>query len=245
MASAMVAASNVPAMEPRLIRADRIVVVENDPALRKVLQRLFASQGYEVQLVSDGASALEMLRSWPPAALILDLQSPKSAACDLCQEITRAAPGLPLMILSATADVVDKVLLLEMGADDYVTIPFSPRELLARTRALIRRASRIRPESFYVFGDVLVDFSKMEVSCSGEVIPLTAKEYKTLEFMIKNERRVISRDELLNEVWGYENYPCTRTVDNHILRLRQKLESDSSNPVHLLTMHGLGYKFVP
>jgi DNA-binding response OmpR family regulator len=126
-----------------------------------------------------------------------------------------------------------------------VTIPFSPRELLARTRALIRRASRIRPESISAFGNVLVDFSKREVSCSGEVIRLTAKEYKTLEFLIKNAQRVISRDELLNEVWGYQNYPCTRTVDNHILRLRQKLENESSNPTHLLTVHGVGYKFMP
>lgn len=245
MASALVAPSNVPAVEPRLARADRIVVVENDPALRKVLQRLFASQGYEVELVSEVASALAMLRSRPFSAVILDLQSPGSAGCDLCREITRAAPGLPCMVLSANSDVVDKVLLLEMGADDYVTIPFSPRELLARTRALIRRASRVRPENFCAFGNVLVDFSRKEVSCSGEVIPLTAKEYKTLEFLTKNAQRVISRDELLNEVWGYQNYPCTRTVDNHILRLRQKLEIDSSNPAHLLTMHGLGYKFMP
>jgi DNA-binding response OmpR family regulator len=245
MASAMVEASNIPAMDPGLVRSDRIVVVEVDPALRKVLARLFASQGYEVELASDGASALEMLRGRPPSAVIIDLQSPGSAGCDLCREITRAVPGLPLVVLSATSDVVDKVLLLEMGADDYVTIPFSPRELLARTRALIRRASRIRPESTCAFGNVLVDFSKREVSCSGEVIRLTAKEYKTLEFLIKNAQRVISRDELLNEVWGYQNYPCTRTVDNHILRLRQKLENDSSNPTHILTMHGVGYKFMP
>jgi DNA-binding response OmpR family regulator len=245
MASAMVAASNVPAIEPRLVRGDRIVVVETDPALRRALKRLFASHGYEVELVSDGVSALETLRIRPPSAVILDLQSPGAAGCDLCREITRAAPGLPLVVLGATSDVVDKVLLLEMGADDYVTIPFSPRELLARTRALMRRASRVRPESFCSFGNVLVDFSKMEVSCSGEVVPLTAKEYRTLEFLIKNAQRVVSRDELLNEVWGYQNYPCTRTVDNHILRLRQKLENDSSNPAHLLTMHGLGYKFMP
>jgi len=245
MASVMVAASDVPVMEPRSVRADRIGVVESDPALRRVLQRLFASQGYDVELVPDKASALEMLRRRPPSAVILDLQSPGSAGCDLCREITRTAPGLPLLVLSAIADVVDKVLLLEIGADDYVTIPFSPRELLARTRALIRRASRIPPETFCVFGNVRVDFCRMEVTCSGEVIPLTAKEYKTLEFLIKNAERVVSRDELLHEVWGYQNYPWTRTVDQHIRRLRQKLENDSSNPVHLLTMHGMGYKFIP
>jgi DNA-binding response OmpR family regulator len=132
-----------------------------------------------------------------------------------------------------------------MGADDYLTIPFSPRELVARLRALMRRASRISPESLYVFEDVIVDFSKTEITRGGEKVMVTAKEFKTLEFLTKNPERVISRDELLNEVWGYQNYPCTRTVDNHILRLRQKLESDPSHPSHFLTVHGMGYKFTP
>jgi len=154
-------------------------------------------------------------------------------------------PGLPLVILSGSSDVADKVLLLETGADDYVTVPFSPRELVARLRALIRRASRVSPEGVYVFADVIVDFSKTEITRAGEKITVTPKEFKTLEFLTKNALRVISRDELLEKVWGYENYPCTRTVDNHMLRLRQKLEKDPSNPSHLLTVHGLGYKFVP
>jgi len=132
-----------------------------------------------------------------------------------------------------------------MGADDYLTILFSPRELVARLRVLMRRASSVSPDSRYVFEDVIVDFSKTEITRGGEKVTLTAKEFKTLEFLAKNAERVISRDELLNEVWGYQNYPCTRTVDNHILRLRQKLESDPSHPSHLLTVHGMGYKFVP
>ena len=140
---------------------------------------------------------------------------------------------------------MNKVLLLEMGADDYVTVPFNPRELVARMRAQIRRASRIRPEDMYVFEDVIVNFSKTEITRAGEKIMVTPKEFKTLEFLTKNAQRVISRDELLNEVWGYPNYPCTRTVDNHILRLRQKLESDPSNPLHFLTVHRRGYKFLP
>jgi DNA-binding response OmpR family regulator len=154
-------------------------------------------------------------------------------------------PGLPLVILSGSSDVADKVLLLEMGADDYVTVPFSPRELVARLRALIRRASRVNPKCVYVFADVIVDFSKTEITRAGEKIVLTPKEFKALEFLTKNSQRVISRDELLNKVWGYESYPCTRTVDNHMLRLRQKLEIDPSHPSHFLTVHGLGYKFVP
>jgi DNA-binding response OmpR family regulator len=154
-------------------------------------------------------------------------------------------PGLPLLILSASSDVAGKILLLEMGADDYVTVPFGPRELVARLRALIRRGSRVTPRNLFVFGDVMVDFAKAEITRGVEKVTVTAKELKTLEFLTKNAERVISRNELLNAVWGYQNYPRTRTVDNHILRLRQKLESDPSHPSHLLTVHGLGYKFVP
>jgi DNA-binding response OmpR family regulator len=134
-----------------------------------------------------------------------------------------------------------------MGADDYVTIPFSPRELVARLRALIRRASRFSPEGadVYIFADVIVDFYKTEITRGGETIAVTRKEFKTLEFLAKNAQRVISRDELLNEVWGYQCCPCTRTVDNHILKLRQKLESDPSQPRHFLTVHGRGYRFLP
>lgn len=245
MASAMAVALSVPAIDIRAVRTDRVVVMERDPALGRTLQILFSDEGYQVEVFSDEPSALNSLRARPPAAVILDLQWSVSAGSDLCREITNAAPGLPVIVLSATSEVVDKVLLLEMGADDFVTKPFSSRELLARTRALIRRASRVPVETLYAFDDILVDFSGREVTRAGEIVPLTPKEYETLEFLVKNERRVISRDEMLNEVWGYENYPCTRTVDNHILRLRRKLEDDFSNPDHLLTIHGVGYKFMP
>jgi DNA-binding response OmpR family regulator len=227
------------------IGMDRILVIEDDSALRKILQRLFSSEGFEVEVVPDSVAGLEGLRQRPFSAVILDLQHPGSSGCDLCRKIADLASGLPLVILSASPDVADKVLLLEMGADDYVTIPFSPRELVARLRALMRRASRVSPETLYFFADVIVDFFKTEITRCGEKITVTAMEFKTLEFLTKNAERVISRDELLNEVWGYQNYPSTRTVDNHILRLRQKLESDPSHPSHLLTVHGMGYKFVP
>ena len=179
--------------------------------------------------------------------MILDLPRPGSAGCDLCKKIANWIPGLPLVILSGSVDVADKVLLLELGADDYVTIPFSPRELVARLRALIRRASRLNPENadVYVFEDVKVNFFKTEITRGSEKITVTPKEFKTLEFLTKNAQRVISRDELLDKVWGYESYPCTRTVDNHILKLRQKLESDPSKPSHFLTVYGQGYKFLP
>ena len=236
---------NTPISGLRFTPMGRILVIEDDGALRKVLRRLFSSEGYEVDVASDAVCALERLRRGTPAAVVLDLPRPGSSGCDLCKKIANLIPGLPLVILSGSSDVADKVLLLEMGADDYVTLPFSPRELVARLRALIRRASRVNPESAYVFADVIVDFSRTEITRAGEKIIVTPKEFKTLEFLTKNAQRVISRDELLDKVWGYDSYPCTRTVDNHMLRLRQKLEIDPSHPSHFLTVHGLGYKFVP
>ena len=229
----------------RPVTMDRLLISEPDPALQMVLSRLFLAEGYEVDIVSEGVAGLELIRKRPPSALIVDLRHPISFAGDLCRKVLLAAPGMPFMILSAHSDVVDKVVLLEMGADDYITIPFNSRELVARLRALIRRATHGTSGRFYVFADVRLDFSKMNVTRSGERVLLTAKEFKTLEFMTKNPHRVISRHELLNEVWGYQNYPCTRTVDNHILRLRQKLENDPSHPSHFLTAHRVGYRFVP
>jgi len=154
------------------------------------------------------------------------------------------APTLPIVVLSATSDVSDKVLLLELGADDYVTKPFSPRELLARVRAALRHTARTPNVNLVSFDGISADFKKMEVLRDGNPVILTAQEFKTLHFLVQNADRVISRDELLNEVWGYQNYPSTRTVDNHILKLRQKLERDPASPVHFRTVHGMGYKFV-
>jgi two-component system, OmpR family, alkaline phosphatase synthesis response regulator PhoP len=246
MATATLSANlSAPIPELRLTLAVRILIIEDDSALREILLQLFSSEGYEVDVVPNAVCGLEKLRKGLPAAVILDLQRPGSSGCDIYKRIANLIPGLPLVILSGSSDVADKVLLLEMGADDYVTVPFSPRELVARLRALIRRASRVNREGVYVFADVIVDFSRAEITRGREKILVTPKEFKTLEFFTKNAQRVISRDELLDKVWGYENYPCTRTVDNHMLRLRQKLEKDPSNPSHFLTVHGLGYKFVP
>jgi DNA-binding response OmpR family regulator len=246
MATATLSATlNTPISGLPLASMGRILVIEDDSALRKVLGRLFSSEGYEVDVAPDAVCGLERLRQRTPAAVVLDLPRPGSSGCDLCKKIANLIPGLPLVILSGSSDVADKVLLLEMGADDYVTVPFSPRELVARLRALIRRASRVSLEGVYVFADVIVDFSKTEITRAGEKVIVTPKEFKTLKFLTKNAQRVISRDELLDKVWGYERYPCTRTVDNHMLRLRQKLEIDPSHPSHFLTVHGLGYKFVP
>jgi DNA-binding response OmpR family regulator len=224
---------------------ERILVVEDDRAVQKALQRLFESEGYAVDTAFDGSSGLGTFRAAIPSAVVLDLRLPKMSGRDLCREMKNRAPNIPIIILSATTDVVDKVLLLEMGADDYVTKPFSPRELLARVRAAIRRSGRPNTGAAQSFGDVIVDFSKMEVARDSQPVTLTAQEFKVLKFLMENAERVVSREELLNEVWGYQNYPSTRTVDNHILKLRQKLEKDPAQPIHFRTMHGAGYKFVP
>jgi DNA-binding response OmpR family regulator len=222
----------------------KILVVEDDPAVQKALKRLFESEGYTVEVQANGKSALESFQAAPPAVIILDLRLPKLSGSDLCKEVKAKAPTLPIVVLSATSDVSDKVLLLELGADDYVTKPFSPRELLARVRAALRHTARTPAANLVSFDGISIDFKKMEVLRDGKVVVLTAQEFKTLQFLVQNADRVIGRDELRNEVWGYQNYPSTRTVDNHILKLRQKLERDPASPVHFRTVHGMGYKFV-
>ena len=229
---------------PAVGSAARILVVEDDPSVQKVLKHLFETEGYSVEIQGNGQSALESFHALPPAVIVLDLRLPKLSGRELCKEVKAHSPTLPIVVLSATSDVSDKVLLLELGADDYVTKPFSPRELLARVRAALRHTSRTAGANRVSFDNISVDLKKMEVLRDGEVVILTAQEFKALQFFVQNPDRVISRDELLNEVWGYQNYPSTRTVDNHILKLRQKLERDPASPIHFRTVHGMGYKFV-
>jgi DNA-binding response OmpR family regulator len=222
-----------------------VLLIEDDTRIHKTLKVLFESEGYALKVAPDGVSGVEAFRSTKPSVVILDLKLPKLSGRDVLREIRKEAASQPVIILSAVSEEVDKVLLLELGADDYVTKPFSPKELLARVGAVMRRAERTLPSDAYSFGDVVVDFARMEVTREGKPVTLTAHEFKTLKYFTQNPERVLSRDELLNQVWGYECYPSTRTVDNHILRLRQKLEKDPVNPLHFRTVHKFGYKFVP
>ena len=231
--------------DPTASTSERILVIEDDRAVQKALRRLFEAEGFAVDVAGNGATGLEMFRAAAPAVLVLDLSLPGTPGQDVCREISQAAPSLPIIILSARTEVMDKVLLLELGAHDYVTKPFSPRELLARVRTAMRRSTRVPLTETFTFGDVKVDFTKMELWRESGPVQLTSQEFKVLKFMIQNAERVLSREELLNFVWGYQNYPSTRTVDNHILRLRQKLEKDPANPLHFRTVHSSGYKLVP
>jgi DNA-binding response OmpR family regulator len=224
---------------------ERILVVEDDGAVQKALHRLFEAEDFQVEIAGDGLAGLTAFRNTPPALVILDLRLPGMPGLEVCREFKRQAPAVPIIVLSAASEVSDKVLLLELGADDYVTKPFSPRELLARARAALRRSSRTAAIDSFAFGEIFVDFGKMELLRDGHPVTLTPQEFKMLKFFVHNCERVVSREELLTDVWGYQNCPTTRTVDNHILKLRQKLEKNPAFPVHFRTVHGAGYKFVP
>src|ERR1017187_4661406 len=221
-----------------------ILVIEDDAQILKVLHRLFESEGYEIVSASNGTQGLELFTKQTVDAVVLDLMLPGVSGRDICRSMKQGAPDTPVVIVSAISEVADKVLLLELGADDYVDRPFSPRELLARVQAAIRRTKRSRLRPSITFGDVQVDFARMRATKNGRQVVLTAHEFKLLRFFLENPERVLSREELLIEVWGYNSYPTTRTVDNQILKLRQKLEENPANPVHFCTVHGAGYRFV-
>ena len=223
---------------------EKILIVEDDQAVQKALKRLFESAEYTVEIAGDGRSALEAFRSTTPTAIVLDLRLPVLSGKDVCLQIRQQLSTLPIIILSASTDVVDKVLLLELGADDYVTKPFSSRELLARVRAAIRSTRKPIIHDEAKFNGICVDFTTMEVIREGQPIALTVQEFKMLKFFLDNDERDVSRDELLKEALGYHDYPSLRTVDNHILKLRQKLERDPENPAHFLTTYRAGYRFV-
>lgn len=233
---------------------ETVLIIEDSRPMQRTLQRLFEAEGLAVRIASDGMAGIEAFRKQAPNVVVLDLKLPRLPGKELCRAFKSHAPEVPIVVLSANADVEDKVLLLELGADDYVTKPFSPKELLARVRRAMRRGSpapqhvtNVPAETIehelLTFGDVRVDFTSMEAARGGKAVTLTAQEFKLLKFFARSPGRVVSREELLNEVWGYDNYPTTRTVDNHILRLRQKLEPDPASPRYFLTMHGAGYKF--
>jgi DNA-binding response OmpR family regulator len=218
--------------------------MEGDPAARAKLEFLFTTNGYSVERVDSWVDCMELLQIEPVSALLLDAHSTEACTARLYEEIRGVNRCVPIIVLGKSSSVLERVVSLELGADDYVVRPFDGRELLARVRAAIRRSC---PQGLTVsrFSDVQVDFRKMEVTREGMPVVLTAQEFKVLKFMMQNSERVLSREELLNEAWGFCCYPTTRTVDNHILKLRQKLEPLPSDPVHFLTVHCVGYKFVP
>ncbi|MBP1657749.1 MAG: putative phosphate regulon DNA-binding response regulator [Bacteroidetes bacterium] len=222
-----------------------ILVVEDDPAILRGLQELLTAEHFHVLTAPTGTQGLMLGKKENLDLIILDLGLPDVNGEDVCKQLREAGVPTPLLMLTSKSQEMDKVLGLEMGADDYMTKPFSVRELLARIHAILRREHAIKKDlDEYAFGSVVVDFRKQETTRKGKAVKLSVREYAVLKFLILHEGEVVTRDMLLNDVWGYETFPTTRTVDNYILALRKKLEGETTTPRHLLTVHTAGYKFV-
>ena len=222
-----------------------IVIIEDDAAILRGLTFNLEAEGYRVKVAADGAEGLSLLDSEEPDVLILDLMLPKLSGYEICRKLRDQGRDTPILMLTARGEEADRVLGLDLGADDYVTKPFSVRELLARVRALVRRHRKAHkvPDHLTV-GELIVDFSRYEARRGEKLLKLTRKEFAVLKMLAAGGGEVVTRSALLTEVWGFERMPTTRTVDNHIRSLRSKLEPDPSNPRHLLTVHGVGYRLV-
>lgn len=221
-----------------------ILVIDDDENLRDTIGLMLEKEGFRPILVGDGKTGLQEALVVKPSLILVDLRMPGMSGVEVCKRLRASGMQTPLIVLSAIGEEVDKVLLLEIGADDYVVKPFGTRELLARIRAVLRRTS---PDAVHVisFADVQVDLDRRVVLRQGEEVKMTRAEYNLLTFFLQNPDRALTRDVILNSVWGYESFPNTRTVDAHIVRLRQKLEPDAEAPRHFVTMHGVGYRFIP
>ena len=223
----------------------RILLIEDEPGLCLTLSDRLQKEGYVVEISNDGESGFNQAANQPYDLIILDLMLPKKSGYDVCRDLRQMGLLIPILMLTARHQTVDKVLGLKLGADDYLTKPFEMLELLARIEALLRRATRTftPAPALYQFGSVRVDFRKTEVVRDGEALPLSAKEFQLLRYFIAHKGETLSREKLLQEVWGYSSVPYTRTVDVHVAWLRQKLEDDPKQPQWIMTVHGLGYKF--
>jgi DNA-binding response OmpR family regulator len=222
----------------------KVLIVEDDQAMAVALRDGFAYEGYSVQVERDGAAALRTATEKSHDLLILDVMLPRMSGLDVCRQLRGAGNDTPIIMLTARGQEIDKVLGLKTGADDYVTKPFSFLELMARVEAVLRRASKT-PEAVEsaAFGDVEVNFKSFEASKGGRAIELSPREFKMLKYFVEHRGEVVTRDQLLDHVWGYEGLPLTRTVDMHIAKLRQKIEDTPSDPRHVITVHRVGYKF--
>jgi DNA-binding response OmpR family regulator len=223
----------------------RVLVVEDEPAILRGLVDNLTLEGYEVSAATDGAIGLQLIRERQPDLVVLDLMMPRMSGYELCRRLRADGLRVPILILSARGEEADRILGLDIGADDYMSKPFSVRELLARVRALLRRTSpTVSAPDTLEFDDVGIDFRKYEAYRAGREIEMTRKEFGVLRLLASRAGEVVTRDALLRDVWGQEAAPTTRTVDNHIASLRAKLESDASQPKHLITVHGVGYKWL-
>ncbi len=223
---------------------EKILVVEDEDAILMLLEDDLTMEGYEVATARDGERGLSMAQEGVYDLVILDVMLPRRDGFEVCRQLRGSGAAVPILMLTAKSQEIDKVLGLELGADDYVTKPFSPRELIARVRAILRRgkAPSHRIER-YRFGGVVIDFKKFETSRNGQAVDLTAREYALLRFLIEHRDGAVSRSEILEEVWGGEVEVFPRTVDTHVANLRKKLEDDPSDPRHIVGVRSVGYRF--
>ena len=221
-----------------------VAIIDDDESIRRSLTLNLEHEGFKVLGASDGEQGLELVENDQPDLIILDVMMPKKDGLQTCKEIRNKGISTPLILLTSRSAEVDKVLGLDLGADDYVAKPFGMLELVARVKALLRRGQNAFQVDKVKFSDVVVDFKAYKAERAETSLELSAREYRLLRYLVSKNGSVVTRDELLDEVWGYNSYPSTRTVDNHIARLRQKVEEDSENPRHIVTVHGVGYKFV-
>jgi len=223
----------------------RIIVIEDDRAILRGLKDNLEFESYEVLTATDGEQGYRLIREHHPDLIVLDLMIPKMDGYELCRKVRSEGMAVPILMLTARSEEMDRIHGLDIGADDYVTKPFSVPELLARIRAILRRAQppTALPENLR-FDDVFIDFTCFDARKTGQILKLSRKEFGVLRLLAARVGQVVTRNEMLDEVWGHECYPTTRTVDNHIASLRSKLEDDPSKPHHLITVHGVGYKLV-
>lgn len=223
----------------------RILVVDDEPQMLLGLRDNLELEGYEVLTAADGEQGLAKALALRPDLVILDLMLPRKSGLEVCRDLRARANTIPVVMLTARSQDTDKILGLELGADDYLTKPFSIAELLARIRAVLRRtAGPVAQPEVCRIGDVDVDFRTHQARRGSERLVLTSREFELLRYFVVHRGDVVTRDQILNEVWGYEEAPTTRTIDNFVAKLRQKIEPQPHQPEHLLTVHGVGYKFV-
>jgi len=224
---------------------DRILIIEDEEALVKGLKLNLEDEGFEVDWASDGETGMNKALDSIPDLIILDIMLPKRNGLDICRELRQKKINVPIVMLTAKGEEIDKVVGLEIGADDYMTKPFSIRELLARIKAHLRREKREGKEEFdiYAFGDVEIDFIHFKIKREGKEFDITSLENEILKYFITHKSEVVTRDVLLDKIWGYEKFPTTRTIDNHILKLRKKIEKYPSQPKYIISIYGEGYRF--
>jgi two-component system alkaline phosphatase synthesis response regulator PhoP len=220
----------------------RILVVEDEPDIALALKEDLTLEGYEVEVVTDGETAIRQAVSHAFTLILLDMMLPRKDGLEVCRELRRSGVSTPIILLTARSEEADRVLGLEMGADDYVTKPYSPRELRARIRAVLRRSAGEGPD-LYAFGEVEVDFTRQELRQAGQPVELTPLEFKLLREFIRRRGRALTRDQLLDQIWGPETFLTDRVIDNHIVNLRKKIEPDPAEPRYLVSVRGLGYRF--